>query len=128
MRSNLAFMDVDGRAKTILVTSSLQGEGKSVTVANLAVTLALAGKKVVVVDADLRRPRQHRLFSLPNERGASLVAVGEAELTSTLLPVDLVSRNGDGTADYESWSSARGVVSPGFGCSRAGRSLPTRGR
>ena len=97
LRTNLAFMDVDGTVKSLLVTSSLQGEGKSVTVANLAVTLALAGKKVVVVDADLRRPRQHRLFDLPNETGASNVAVGDADLISTLRSVDLVSRNGDGS-------------------------------
>ena len=87
MRTNLAFMDVDGTVKSLLVTSSLQGEGKSVTVANLAVTLALAGKKVIVVDADLRRPRQHRLFGLENEVGASNVAVGEADLVDTLQSV-----------------------------------------
>ena len=63
-----------------------------------------------MVDADLRRPRQHRLFGLPNERGASMVAVGEAELLATLRPVDLVSRNGDGTADFDSWSSGKRAV------------------
>ena len=68
LRSNLGFMDVDRNAKTLMVTSSMQGEGKSVLVANLAVTLALAGKKVIVVDADLRRPRQHRLFDLQRRR------------------------------------------------------------
>lgn len=106
MRTNLAFMDVDGAVKSILVTSSLQGEGKSVTVANLAVTLALAGKRVVIVDADLRRPRQHRLFDLPNAVGASSVAVGEADLLAALRPVDLVSGNGDGTIDFASWKTA----------------------
>ena len=106
LRTNLAFMDVDSAVKSIMLTSALQGEGKSVTVANLAVTLALGGKKVVVVDADLRRPRQHRLFNLPNETGASSVAVGDADLISTLRPVDLVSRNGDGSADFTSWAAA----------------------
>ena len=111
LRTNLTFMDVDGTARSIVVTSSLQGEGKSVTVANLAVTLALGGKKVVVVDADLRRPRQHRLFNLPNETGASSVAVGGASLPmSTLRPVDVVSPDGDGTADFASWAAARSGV------------------
>ena len=111
MRTNLAFMDVDSKVKSILVTSSLQGEGKSVTVANLAVTLALGGKKVVVVDADLRRPRQHRLFGLPNETGASSVAVGEAELLATLRSVDVVSGDGDGSgADFTAWTSGTRAV------------------
>jgi tyrosine-protein kinase len=111
MRTNLTFMDVDGKAKSLVVTSSLQGEGKSVTVANLAVTLTLAGKKVVVVDADLRRPRQHRLFGLQNETGMSSVAAGEAELLPTLQPVEVVSQDGDAThLDFASWAAATGSV------------------
>ncbi len=111
MRTNLAFMDVDGTVKSLLVTSSLQGEGKSVTIANLAVTLALAGKKVIVVDADLRRPRQHRLFGLENEVGASNVAVGEADLVDTLQSVQVISADGNGTqADFTSWTAATGAV------------------
>jgi Mrp family chromosome partitioning ATPase len=111
LRTNLAFMDVDGNARSMLVTSSLQGEGKSVTVANLAVTLALAGKKVIIVDADLRRPRQHRLFGLQNEVGASNVAVGDADLVTTLQSVQVVSPAGNGTqADFTSWTSATGAV------------------
>ncbi len=116
MRTNLAFMDVDGTAKSLLVTSSLQGEGKSVTVANLAVTLALAGKKVIVVDADLRRPRQHKLFGLENEVGASSVAVGDADLVSTLQSVQVVSLDGNGSqADFTSWTSATGSVTQALG-------------
>ena len=111
LRTNLAFMDVDGTARSLLVTSSLQGEGKSVTVANLAVTLTLAGKKVIVVDADLRRPRQHRLFGLENGTGASNVAVGDADLVATLQSVQVVSPDGDGSqSDFTSWSSATGAV------------------
>ena len=111
LRTNLAFMDVDGTAKSLLVTSSLQGEGKSVTIANLAVTLALAGKKVIVVDADLRRPRQHKLFGLENEVGASSVAVGDADLVATLQSVQVVSPDGDGSqADFTSWTAATGAV------------------
>ena len=104
IRSNLSFMEVDGDVKSIMLTSSLQGEGKSVTVANLAVTLALAGKKVVVVDADLRRPRQHRLFGLPNADGASSVVSGATELLAALHPVDVGSTDYRSTDDFESWT------------------------
>jgi Mrp family chromosome partitioning ATPase len=57
-----------------------------------------------------RRPRQHRLFGLANETGASTVAVGEADLLSTLRPVDVVSQNGDGTSDFASWAAASDSV------------------
>ena len=56
IRTNLEFMSVDDQVRSILITSCVQGEGKSVSVANLACIMAMAGKKVVVVDADLRRP------------------------------------------------------------------------
>ena len=111
LRTNLAFMDVDGTAKSLLVTSSLQGEGKSVTVANLAVTLALAGKKVIVVDADLRRPRQHKLFGLDNAVGASNIGAANADLVAMLQSVQVVSPDGDGSqADFTSWASGDGAV------------------
>ncbi len=111
LRTNLAFMDVDGTAKSLLVTSSLQGEGKSVTVANLAVTLALAGKKVIVVDADLRRPRQHKLFGLKNVVGASNIGAPDPDLVAMLQSVQVVSPDGDGSqADFTSWASGHGAV------------------
>ena len=129
LRTNLAFMDVDGNAKSLLVTSSLQGEGKSVTVANLAVTLALAGKKVIIVDADLRRPRQHKLFGLENEVGASNVAVGDADLVATLQSVQVVSLDGNGSqADFTSWTSATGSVTQTLGAARAAPSRPIPAR
>ena len=111
MRTNLAFMDVDGKAKSLLVTSSLQGEGKSVTVANLAVTLAISGKRVIVVDADLRRPRQHRLFDLKNEVGASSVALGDLDLTAALQPVEVIAPSGGASrTDFTTWSTGGGPV------------------
>jgi Mrp family chromosome partitioning ATPase len=113
LRSNLAYMDVDREAKTIMVTSSLQGEGKSVLVANLAVTLALSGKKVIVVDADLRRPRQHRLFDLPNDAGASSLMAGESKLESSLQAVSAVPGGGDAadsSDDFATWAAASHAV------------------
>ncbi|KDR94672.1 capsular exopolysaccharide family [Peptoclostridium litorale DSM 5388] len=62
LRTNIEFANVDNDKKLILITSSKQAEGKSTTVANLAVTMANMGKKVVIVDGDLRRPRVHKIF------------------------------------------------------------------
>ena len=109
LRSNLSYMDVDHKARTIMVTSGLQGEGKSVLVANLAVTLALSGKKVVVVDADLRRPRQHRLFDLDNTVGASSLMAGAAQLADSLQPVSVFPDEVPGAAgagdDFATWAA-----------------------
>jgi succinoglycan biosynthesis transport protein ExoP len=69
IRTALLLSSADNPVKTVAVTSALPGEGKTVSVANLAVTLAQSGKTVLVVDADLRRPRQHRLFKVKNTFG-----------------------------------------------------------
>lgn len=75
LRTNLSFSAVDGGLKTMLVTSSSPGEGKSNTAANLAVVIAQTGKRVLVVDADLRRPTQHKVFELPNNQGLTTAVV-----------------------------------------------------
>jgi succinoglycan biosynthesis transport protein ExoP len=69
LRTNLQFSSLDEPLRTLLVTSPNPVEGKSTTVANLGVVMAQAGKRVVVVDADLRRPVLHRIFQLENDRG-----------------------------------------------------------
>jgi len=66
LRTNLRFAGVDKALRTILVTSPAPSEGKTVTAANLAVVLAQSGLRVALVDADLRRPRQHHLFNIPS--------------------------------------------------------------
>jgi non-specific protein-tyrosine kinase len=63
----------EGPTQVLLVTSAQPGEGKSTVVSNLALAIARSGLKVIVVDADLRRPAQHRIFRLPNEIGLSNV-------------------------------------------------------
>lgn len=70
LRTNLEFQ-LDDRQGIIQVTSPLPGEGKSVLVANLGVALAQLGIETLIVDADLRRPRQHQIFDVPNETGLS---------------------------------------------------------
>jgi succinoglycan biosynthesis transport protein ExoP len=71
LRTNLQFSSVDKPARTLMVTSPGPTEGKSVTLANLAVVMAQSGLKVIVVDTDLRRPVQHKIFGLSNSHGVS---------------------------------------------------------
>jgi capsular exopolysaccharide synthesis family protein len=66
LRTNLQFANAGEALKTVMYTSSGPGEGKSTTVANTAVVLAQSGKKVIVVDCDLRKPVQHKIFGLQN--------------------------------------------------------------
>ena len=71
LRTNLQFMNVDDQMKSMLITSTKPGEGKSWVAANLAITFAQAGKKVILVDADMRRGRQHKVFDISNKKGLS---------------------------------------------------------
>ena len=71
LRTNLQFMGNSKKIQTVLITSTLPGEGKSWTSANLAVTFAQAGKKVVLVDADLRKGRQFSVFNVVARPGVS---------------------------------------------------------
>ncbi|PAW77825.1 MAG: hypothetical protein B9S32_09490 [Verrucomicrobia bacterium Tous-C9LFEB] len=72
VRSSLLFMAIDGtRPKTLLITSAIPNEGKSTFASNLAITMAFAGSRVLLVDADLRRGRIHDAFSVSNQRGLS---------------------------------------------------------
>ena len=64
LRTNLQFMNRFGKSQTILLTSTVQAEGKSWISANLATAFAQTGRKVILIDADMRKPRQHKIFSL----------------------------------------------------------------
>ena len=86
LRTNLQFLDVDGRPGTIVVTSSLPGEGKSTTAINLAITLADAGSKVVLVDADLRRPSVAQYMGLEGNVGLTTVLIGRATTADVVQP------------------------------------------
>ena len=69
VRTNLQFMAIDQSLKSIMITSPNPGEGKSTTVANLAIIMAQADLRTIVVDADLRKPTTHKLFGLSNSIG-----------------------------------------------------------
>lgn len=81
IRSNINFSSVDKELQSMVITSSGAGEGKSTTSANLAVVFANSGKRVLLVDADLRKPTVALTFRLPNHRGLStLIADREGQL------------------------------------------------
>lgn len=85
LRTNLQFMNVDGNLKSLLVTSTVPGEGKSWVSANLAITFAQAGKRVLIVDADMRKGRQHDIFEVKNVKGLSnylIMSTKESSLDS----------------------------------------------
>ena len=88
-RTNFEFVNLDRGARKIMVTSAVQGEGKSTTVANLGVALARSGKRVILVDADLRRPYLDKLFDLSGRPGLTDVALGQAKLADALVPIVL---------------------------------------
>jgi len=88
LRTNLEFATLGRDAQTIMVTSAVEQEGKSTTIANLAVALARAGQRVVLVDLDLRRPFLHRFFQLDGP-GITQVALGHVTLEQALSPVPI---------------------------------------
>ena len=71
VRTNIQFSSIDRPARTLMITSPNPSEGKSVMIANLGVVMAQSGMKVIIVDTDMRRPVQHRIFNLPNRDGMS---------------------------------------------------------
>ena len=87
LRTNLRFVGEDGPPRVVVVTSSIQGEGKSVVAANLAAAAAMAGRAVVLVDADLRRPAQNDLLGHPGGTGLSSVLVGDEEVDDVMFTV-----------------------------------------
>ncbi len=86
IRTNIEFMAVDKEIKVMLVTSSTQGEGKSTTSSNLAVAYAQQGKRVLIIDTDMRRPTVHYTFRVANGLGLSSLLTRQAELEKAVLP------------------------------------------
>ena len=84
LQSNLKFLSSDKQVKSIVVTSSVSGEGKSAVAANLATAMAQAEHKVLLVDADLHRPMQHRIWSVYNDRGLSNLIAEQLDPTTAI--------------------------------------------
>jgi non-specific protein-tyrosine kinase len=91
LRTSIQYYSLDRPVQTLLITSAGPDEGKSTTLANLAVTFAEAGRAVLAVDCDLRRPSLHQLFGLPNEQGLTTFVREECALSdvcqSTAVPL-----------------------------------------
>jgi non-specific protein-tyrosine kinase len=77
LRTNLSFSSLDRPLRTLVITSAAPEEGKSTTIANLAVTMAQSGKKTILVDCDLRRPSLHTIFGLSLEPGLTNMLLNE---------------------------------------------------
>jgi capsular exopolysaccharide synthesis family protein len=99
LRTNLEFVALSAdEIKTVMITSAVEQEGKSTVAGNLAVALARSGKRVCVVDLDLRRPYLHRFFHLLHGRGVTDVALGHVTLDEALTEID-VGRSAAGASD-----------------------------
>jgi capsular exopolysaccharide synthesis family protein len=82
LRTNLMFSGVEHSLDTLLVTSSAQSEDKSLVLANLAVTFAQSDNKTIIVDSDLRRPVQHEIWGIPNDRGLTTMMLDPSAMSS----------------------------------------------
>ncbi|MEC2381761.1 tyrosine-protein kinase PtkA, partial [Bacillus subtilis] len=80
IRTNIEFASVDRQMKSVMITSACPGEGKSTTAANLAVVFAQQGKKVLLIDADLRKPTVHTAFFLENTVGLTSVLLKKSSM------------------------------------------------
>ncbi|WP_304942515.1 CpsD/CapB family tyrosine-protein kinase [Vallitalea guaymasensis] len=84
LRTNLHYLNIDKENKSIVVTSSNPGEGKTTTMANLAITMSQAGQKVLLVECDLRKPRVHKTFGIDNTQGLVNIIVEKKPVKDVL--------------------------------------------
>jgi len=89
LRTNIEYSSVDKKVQTVLITSSGESEGKSTVAANLAVVEAQAGKKVVLIDTDMRRPKVHAQFNKPNRMGLTDLIAGKLSINEVLKPIEM---------------------------------------
>jgi non-specific protein-tyrosine kinase len=88
LRTNIQFSSMDKPVQSLVVTSSGPGEGKSFTASNLAIVMSQAGKRVILVDTDLRKPNLHKVFQLPNQVGfTNLVLNRSVDVAGAIQPV-----------------------------------------
>jgi Mrp family chromosome partitioning ATPase len=88
LRTSLQFEGLKRTLRVVIVTSAQHGEGKSTTVANLAVSIALDGNRVLVLDCDLRHHRLHEFFDVGNDPGLASVLTGRSTLDEAIIPID----------------------------------------
>ena len=88
LRTNLEYASIDKSLKSIVVTSTEPGEGKSTVAGNLAIILGESGKKVILIDSDLRKPSLHKKFKVSNELGLTDYLIGKCKLIDILKKID----------------------------------------
>ena len=88
LRTSVQFLGLDQPVRLLQITSPRTAEGKTTVVANLAVTLAAAGQRVIAVDCDLRRSRLHTVFGLPNTEGVTSVLIGRTPISAALQQIE----------------------------------------
>jgi polysaccharide biosynthesis transport protein len=126
LRNNLAPTLRELGAASLMVTSAVRGEGRSTTAANLAVVLARSGRHVILVDMDVRRPSQHRLFALGDRPGLSELALEEIDVDDALCRIDIDTRPRDAVSEITAQPLPGGGDHSGNG-TRA-RAATVRGR
>lgn len=100
LKDNLLYMNADGDTKVFQIESAMMSEGKTTVLANLAVSLGLTDKKVIVVDLDFRRPKMHRLFSASKDNGIAEYILGDIPLETIIKKsefknVDVITRGAE---------------------------------
>jgi Mrp family chromosome partitioning ATPase/capsular polysaccharide biosynthesis protein len=114
LRTNLEFVRLERRAKTIMVTSAVEAEGKSTSIANLAIALARVGQRVALVDLDLRRPFLHRFFDLQGP-GLTQVALGYAGLDDALVQIPISGSDVLGAGGFSPGNGYPNAIGNGHG-------------
>jgi capsular exopolysaccharide synthesis family protein len=110
LRTNFELVNLERRARTIMITSSVQGEGKSTTTANLGIALARAGRRVLLIDLDLRDPYLARFFDLEDGPGLTDVALGHVDLEQAIARIALAASGGAVTGSGNGAGRIEGVL------------------
>jgi succinoglycan biosynthesis transport protein ExoP len=126
LRTNLEFVNLEREHRTIMITSSVEQEGKSTTAANLAVALVRSGRRVALIDLDLRRPYLHRFFRVASFPGVTEVVAGHADLSEALKPISIPDYDGVAAPSRSSQNGAA-QTKPLLGLLPAGTLPPNPG-
>lgn len=89
LRTNIQFSSLDNELRTLVITSSGPGEGKSTVMVNLAITMAQSGKRVVIIDCDLRKPTVHKKLGLPNTEGLTNMLIQDKKIEECIIPTKI---------------------------------------